>query len=173
MKRTVIAVLLLSYAAAFGQQPTVITNVVTAHPAFRIVKGQLYNTELSTNFATVKGQCLAVLSNGVIVQQFEIRRTYQEFATNLAQVIAAVSGAPAPLIKEEYVPVKKIFVRNYPSQPLAEIGSPILARAMRDGIFNYQSELIELWDYGTPHRVVMVTTNKAPNNLPKAGFKEP
>jgi len=165
MKNTLIVVILLfTYAAGFAQQTTVATNIVTAHPAFRMVNGRLYNTDLSTNFATLEGQCFKVLTNGVIVQRIEIRQTYLEVATNTAQALDALAGAPAPLIKEEQVPGKKFFIRNYPDQPLAVIGSPIVARAMRDGVFNDQSEIMELWDYGTPNKVEVVITNGVSTN---------
>jgi hypothetical protein len=157
----------------FAQEPSVTTNIVTAHPAFRLVNGRLYNTDLSTNFATLRGHCIKVLSNGVIVQRIEIRQTYQESPTNTAQVLAAVAGAPAPLLKEEYVPGKMFFIRNYPNQPLAEIGSPIVARAMRDGVFSYESETIELWDYGKPNQVAVVITNGVSTNVLRPGVMKP
>jgi len=169
----ILRILLLNCIGACAQQPSVATNIVTAHPAFRLVNGQLYNTDLSTNFATLEGQCVAVLTNGVIVQRIAIRQTYQEVATNAAQVIAAVAGAPAPLLKEEYVPGKKFFIRNYPDKPLAVVGNPIVARAMRDGVFSHESEIMELWDYGTPNKVAVVTTNGVSTNVFKAGVRKP
>jgi len=162
-------ILLLNCMGVWAQPATVTTNIVTAHPAFRIVNGQLYNTELSTNFATLAGRCIAVLSNGVIAQRIEIQ-TYQEPATNAAQVALALAGTPAPVIQTEYVPGKKFFIRNYPDQPLAEIGSPVLVRAMRDGIFNYESEIMELWEYGTPNQVSVVSTNGVSTNALKSGI---
>lgn len=169
----ILMILLLSCLGAFAQQPSVATNIVTAHPAFRIVNGRLYNTDLSTNFATLEGQCVKVLSNGVIVQRIEIRQTYLEVATNTAQALAALAGAPAPMIKEEQVPGKKFFIRNYPDQPLAVIGSPIVARAMRDGVFSYESEIMESWDYGTPNKVAVVITNGVSTNALKPRVIKP
>jgi len=172
--KNLLAILLLNCTAAYAQHPAVATNVVTAHPAFRVVNGQLYNTDLSTNFATLEGQCVAVLTNGVIVQRIEIRQTYQDVATtNAAQALAAATGAPARVIKEEFVPGKKFFIRNYPDQPLAEVGSPIVARAMRDGVFKHESEVMEQWDYGTPNKVVQVITNGISTNVFKAGITNP
>ena len=167
--KQILLLLLLNCLRALAQPATVTTNVVTAHPAFRIVNGQLYNTELSTNFTPLEGQCIAVLSNGLIAQRIEIQ-TYQEPATNAAQVALAIAGTPVPTIKAEYVPGKKFFVRNYPSQPLAEIGSPVIVRAMRDGVFTYESEIMELWDYGTPNKVVVVTTNSISTNALKSSI---
>ncbi len=172
MKR-ILLFLLLTGIGAYAQPPSVTTNIVTALPAFRLVNGQLYNTDLSTNFATLEGQCLKVLSNGVIIQRMEMRQTYLEVPTNAVQVAAALAGAPVPLLSEEYVPGKKFFIRNYPDQPLAEIGSRIVARAMRDGVFNYESEIMELWDYGTPNKVAVVTINGAGTNALKRGVFKP
>lgn len=169
----ILIILLLSCLGAFAQPPTVATNIVTAHPAFRIVNGRLYNTDLSTNFATLEGQCVKVLTNGVIVQRIEIRQTYLEVATNTAQALDALAGAPAPLIKEEQVPGKKFFIRNYPDQPLAVIGSPIVARAKRDGVFSHESEIMEQWDYGTPNKVAVVITNGVSTNVLKLGVTKP
>ena len=151
----------------FAQPPATVTNVVTAHPAFRIVNGQLYNTGLSTNFATISGQCMAVLTNGIIVQQFEVKQTLA-YPTNAAELGIAFSNRSAQLVKEEHIPGKKFFIRNYPDQPLAVVGSPILARAMRDGVLTYESGVIEQWDYGTPNKVAVVTTNAVATNAPKA-----
>lgn len=171
--QNILIILLLGCLGAFAQQPTVVTNIVTAHPTYRIVNERLYNTDLSTNFATLEGQCVKVLTNGVIVQRIEIRQTYLEVATNTAQALAALAGAPAPLVKEELVPGKKFFIRNYPDQPLAVIGSPVVARAMRDGVFSYESEIMELWDYGTPNKVVVVVTNGVSTNVLKPGVIKP
>jgi hypothetical protein len=169
--KNILLILLLNCVGAFAQPATVTTNVVTAHPAFRIVNGQLYNTDLSTNFATLEGRCVAVLSNGVIAQRIEIQQTYQEVPTNAVQL--AVGGTTAHLVKEEYVPGKKFFIRNYPDQPLAVIGSPIVARALRDGVFTYESEIMELWEYGTPNKVAVVTTNGVSTNALKSGVIKP
>ncbi len=167
--KNILLIVLLNCIGVLAQPAAVTTNIVTAHPAFRIVSGQLYNTELSTNFATLEGRCFAVLSNGVIVQRIEIV-TYQEPATNAAQVALAVTGTPAAVIHTEYVSGKKFFIRNYPDQPLAEIGSPIIARAMRAGVFRYESEIMELWEYGTPNQVAVVITNGVSTNVMKSGF---
>ena len=166
--KNIILVLLSGCIGMLAQQPNTTTNVVTAHPAFRVVNGQLYNTDLSTNFVTLEGQCVAVLTNGVVLQQFQVKQTVT-YPTNAAELGVALSNRSAQLIKEEYVPTKKFFIRNYPNQPLVSVGSPIVARAMRDGILIYESEVIELWDYGTPNKVTMVTTNSIPTNAPKAG----
>jgi hypothetical protein len=171
--KTITLFLMLGIVAGYGQlhrfttnrfatNVVVTTNVVTAHPAFRTIKGQLYNTELSTNFATIEGQCIAVLTNGVVVQRMELQQVYQEVATNTATGVAPA----AVLVREERVPGKKFFIRNYPDNPMASVGDPISARAMRDGVFSYQNEAMELWEYGQPHKVAVVSTNGVPTNLP-------
>jgi hypothetical protein len=174
--KTITLFLMLGIVAGYGQvqrfttnrfatNVVVTTNVVTAHPAFRIVKGQLYNTELSTNFATIEGQCVAVLTNGIIVQRMELQQIYQEVPTNTLQAATGVAP-PAVLVREDRVPGKKFFIRNYPDTPMATVGDPISARAMRDGVFSYQEEAMELWEYGQPHKVAVVSTNGVPTNLP-------
>lgn len=171
--KTAILLLLIGAIPTLSQQPSITTNVVTAHPAFRIVNGQLYNTELSTNFATITGQCVAVLTNGVVVQRMEIQQTYQETPTNAAQLTVAIATPSAQLVKEELVPGKKFFIRNHPDQPLPAVGSPIHVRAMRDGVFTYESEIMELWDCGIPSRVLVLHTNAIPTNPLKAGTTKP
>jgi len=170
--KCVVISLLLTGVSMFAQPAVVTTNIVTAAPAFRIVNGQLYNTDLSTNFATLEGQCIAVLTNGVIVQQFQIRQT-MAYPTNAAELAVALANRPVQLVKEEVIPGKKFFIRNFPNEPLAVVGSPIVARAMRDGVFTYESEIIELWDYGTPNRAVVVTTNSVSTNALKSGAIKP
>jgi len=161
----------LSGITAFPQVPVTATNVVTAHPAFRIVNGQLYNTDVSTNFTMIGGQCVIVLTNGVIVQQFEVKQTLT-YPTNAAELGVALSNRSSQIIKEEVIPGKKVFIRNYPNQPLVVVGSPVAARAMRDGVFTYESEIIEQWDYGTPNQVAVVTTNAVATNAPSAGVNK-
>jgi hypothetical protein len=165
--------LFLNTISLLAQQPVVTTNVITAHPTFRIVNGQLYNTSLSTNFFTLTGQCISILSNGVIVQRIEVARANQAVPTNAAQLTMALSDTSVEKIKTELVPGKKLFIRNYPDQPLAIIGHSIAARAMRDGVFSYGSEIIEQWDYGTPNTVTLVTTNGISTNAQKSGLKLP
>lgn len=160
--------LLLTGVGMFAQQPVVTTNIVTAAPSFRIVNGQLYNTDLSTNFATLEGRCIAVQTNGVIVQQFQVKQT-TVYPTNAAELAVALANRPVQLIKEEVVPGSRFFIRNFPDKPLPVVGSLITARAMRDGVYTYKTEVIELWDYGTPNRTVVVTTNSISTNALKSG----
>ena len=161
---------LLAGGRLFAQPPTVSSNIVTAIPSFRIVNGQLYNTDLSTNFTTLEGQCIAVLTNGVIVQQFQVGQTVA-YPTNAAELAVALANRPVQLVKEEVVPGKKFFIRNFPNEPLAVAGGPIIARAMRDGVYTYESEIMELWDYGTPNKLVVLTTNSVSTNTLKSGEK--
>ena len=163
-----LGILWLNWVGAFAQSQLTATNVVTAHPSFRIVNGQLYNTDLSTNFAPVGGQCVAVLTNGVVVQQIEVKQ-FLTYPTNAAELAIALTNRSSQIIKEEVIPGKKFFIRNYPDQPLPSVGSPVVARAMRDGVMTYDSEVIELWDYGTPNQVAVVVTNTVTTNAPKAG----
>jgi len=172
MKCFLICILLIGVELP-AQQPIVSSNIITALPAFRIVNGQLYNTDLSTNFATLQGHCLVVLTNGVIVQQFHLKQT-ATYPTNAAELAVALANRPIQVIKEEIVPGKKFFIRNYPDKPLPVAGSPISARAMRDGVYTYGSEVMELWDYGTPNMaVVMKTNNVSTNELKSAGKSLP
>ena len=171
MKFIPLAILSIGFVA-LAQKPVLITNTVTALPSFRIVNGQLYNTDLSTKFATLEGQCVAVLSNGVIIQQFLVKQTVA-YPTNAAELAVALANRPVQLVKEEVVPGKKFFIRNFPDEPLAVVGSSIIARAMRDGIFTYESEIMELWDYGTPNKVLVVTTNGISTNSLKTPFVKP
>lgn len=167
MKATV-AILLLGCAAAIAQQTTFVTNVVTAHPSFRIVNGRLYNTEKSLLFTNLAGQCVAVFSNGIVVQQMEIRHVYTNVNVEPPELANALGFQPVKrLISEEIVRGKKVFIRHYPDRPLAMVGNKIIARAMRDGTFNYESEIIELWDYGEPNQVLLVKTNNITTNAPK------
>lgn len=166
MKAT-ITILIMGCATVLAQQPVVVTNVVTAQPSFRIVNGQLYNTEKSILFKNLAGQCIAVFSNGIVVQQMEIQRIYTNVNVEPPELANALGFQPVKrLISEQIVPGKKIFIRHYPDRPLARIGNAITARAMRDGTFNYESETIELWDYGEPNRVFTVKTNIITTNAP-------
>ncbi len=163
-----LTILLGGCLAAVAQPPMASTNVLSVHPSFRIVNGQLYNTDKSILFSNLAGQCVAVLSNGVVIQQLAIRRSYTNVNVDPPQLANALGFQPTKrLISEEIVPGKKLFIRNYPAPPSAKVGATIAARAMRDGTFNYESETLELWDHGAPGQVPSAT------NAPKSAVPKP
>jgi hypothetical protein len=138
------------------------TNWVTAVPWFREVNGRLYNTEKSDKFIAISADCEEVLTNGVVARWIKTKPTYRRYSYGGVREGNFLSGGTETVkTGEEIVFDKEIFVQNYPLQGVAE-GQKLNFRAMEVGVTNYGSHTIELWDYGTPHRVTVVSTNSAP-----------
>jgi hypothetical protein len=125
-------------AADTNRLQVLTTNIVYSVPWFRDVNGRLYNTQRSTNFIQIKGSVSEVFSNSVLV--FWQRQYW------------TVTGYPAD--SEQ----KDVIVINY-SPPDIAVGQLIYLQAMRIGTTNFDGQRIELYDYGTPHKVEIVTTN--------------
>lgn len=116
------------------------TNWVTTAPQFRDVNGQLYNTERSTNFQYFVGNVVKVLTNAVALQ-----KQWESFNPHTGQWQKYTSD--------------KIFITNFPASFEATTGSNQHGKAMKIGIINFDGDVLQLWDYGTPHRVKVVSTN--------------
>jgi hypothetical protein len=116
------------------------TNWVTAAPQFREVNGELYNTEKSIKFQLFEGKIETVLTNAIVLQK--------EWTSY------DLDGSPRWNFGD------KIFITNFPASLDPTTGSIKGGRAMRVGTINFEGDVLQLWDYGTPHRVMVVTTNK-------------
>jgi hypothetical protein len=155
MKVTIGLVMLCG--SCFAQ--TYVTNYVTAAPHFRRVDGKLYNTQKSVLWLDIKAECLNVTTNGVLLQKFTVNRVYKTDPVSYGQSIGAYSSQPPTrhLISETKIPGQKLILRNYPTNNGAASGQVIEATAMRVGSIDYKGETLELWDYGTPNVVPVVT----------------
>jgi len=140
---------------------TYVTNYVTADPSFRRVDGKLYNVEKSVLWIPFEGECRAVTSNGIVLQKFKVNRVYKTEPVNELQSIGAYSGTPPirHLVSENKVMGQKFMVRNYPKGEAAS-GHVIKGKAIRVGTFDHAGETLELWDFGAPNIVRVVTVKK-------------
>jgi hypothetical protein len=148
--------------------PTISTNWITAAENFREVNGQLYNTERSVLWTGFQGECLEVLTNAIAISTFTIEPIYQA-ATTTEYVPTGEFSPDKPVlvatkvqVGEKKVPGRKIILHNYPANLYAAAGQTISFRAIKVGTSNYKGDTLELWDYGTPHVVMVVTTNYPP-----------
>ena len=55
-----------------------------------------------------------------------------------------------------------IFITNYPAALQPACGLMVSGKAMYRGTISFRDDVIQLWDYGTPHHVMVVTTNYPP-----------
>jgi len=161
MKTAVIAITLIS-TACLAQ--TYVTNYVKADPSFRIVDSKLYNIQRSVLWEDFKGECLNVLTNGVVLQKFEVKKVYktEKSTANDLQSIGAYRSSIPPtrhLISETKTMGQKFIVRNYPTQSAAT-GQVLEGKALRVGTMEYRGATLELWDFGTPNIVPVVTKAK-------------
>lgn len=143
------------------------TNWVTAAPWFREVDGKLYNTQQSILFKPFQGQCVSILTNGIVLQQMHqeaIMRTDRygngNFLTSTESYVK---------IGERTVYGEKIFIENFPIDLNTTVGSQKNGMAMPVGRCQINGENLVVWDYGAPHRVMVVTTNE----IKTLGKKEP
>jgi hypothetical protein len=157
-KLTVLVLLLISSLAASGQtdvdnafrarnglQPknpvptakAVPWDYVPTAASFRVVTGQVFNIDRSVLWESFTGECVTVLTNGVVIQMFGIRRRPGAVGDHVSAY--------------ERVPLKKIFVRNYPQNLMPTTAKPMSGMAMLVGTIQMGADTLELWDYGTPN----------------------
>ncbi|HUZ06562.1 MAG TPA: hypothetical protein VMV89_03655 [Candidatus Paceibacterota bacterium] len=145
--------------------PVIRTNLVTAAENFREVNGKLYNSGRSVLWKNYQGECLKVLTNGILVQTFTIEPVFEATTTSrpIENYMGGITGyRQVPTTVQtgtKEVPSLKFFLRNYPANKNPADGETISFRALRTGTIDYNGETLELWDYGTPHVAMVVTTN--------------
>jgi hypothetical protein len=127
-------------------------NYTPTTASFRVVTGQLFNIERSVLWKPIAGDCVTVLTNGIVVQEMTIHRTYAPGAVSYNQSIGAYGSAPTRrVVSEERVPGKRFFVANYPASLMPAAGKEIKGSAMLVGTIQIGSDTLEMWDYGTPN----------------------
>lgn len=120
--------------------PTLTTNWVTAAPNFREFNGELYNVELSKSWHSISG-------------------TIQDISGQDILVNATILTADA----REGFEDKSVIVKHFPGEKA--MGNHIEIRAIHAGTAEWtlsgtrDKEIYQLWDYGLPHRVMVVVTN--------------
>lgn len=145
-------------ASALSQE---VKYVPTARD-FRVVTGQLYNIERSKLWKDCAGECVMVLTNGVIIQEYKIHRiTAPGGSVSYNQSVGAYAPIiPRRVISEERILGQKFFLRNYPKDLMPTTGKDIKALGMRVGTFQYGLDTLECWDYGTPNTPPKPKTEK-------------
>jgi hypothetical protein len=153
---TIIAVSGWRIEAQTNVAPIIRTNRVKAAPNFREVNGQLYNNTRSKQWEKIDGKIVTVLSNAIVFQQ--ITRVPDTYGQNIYGTRTVTSFKETPGLK--------LVVRNYPTKNAA-VGELMWVKVMRVGTTNYNGDTLELWDYGTPHIAMVVTTNYPPKTTNK------
>lgn len=156
-----------SVVAQTNAIPIVTTNWLPAAPTFREVNGQLYNTSLSVKWKNVQGSVLEISTNGLLIQTFELAQVYKTSTMEvpvrnlLREVIGYRTVPVATLVGTKTIAGARLLLRHYPARLLPQVGQQISFRAMPVGTTNDDGGALEVWDYGTPHFVMVVTTNYA------------
>lgn len=123
-----------------------------AAPAdYRVVTNHLFNVPLSIYWKPFKGECRSFLTNGIVMQEVEVVRTYEDPKVNSLQSIGAYA-APKPrrLLSEERILGKKFFLKNYPVELQPTTGKELRGKAMQTGTIRIGQEILEVWDCGIP-----------------------
>jgi len=136
------------------------TNLVTAPVYIREVDGKIYDIRYSRLWHDIGGQIVKKLDDGASLQTYVTNNEYAygERQGNYDQQHSGAysAGSTGPrryLVSSEVVPDKKIIVKHY---MIGEVGQTASVRAMMiEG-----GEGSELWDCGTPHQVIVISTNK-------------
>lgn len=153
-----------SFAARYGlrtpeQDARAARAAAQLPPVYRVVEGKVYDISRSVLWKQFDGECLTVLSDGIILQEIKVNRVYQTDPVSDAQRHGAYGAPPRRhLISETREPGKKFFVRNYPSFLTPTTGKRIQGLAIQIGVFQHRTETLEQWDYGVdytpqPHKL--------------------
>lgn len=144
----------------------VTTNIVTSADWFRNVDGKLYNTQKSALWTNIQVNVLQATTNGLLIQTFTTEPIHEASTRTIATRnylghITSQRVVPTTVeVGSKKVPLQTILLRNYPTNLVGSVGKTMSIRAMRVGTTDHKGEVVELWDYGTPHRVVVVSTNR-------------
>jgi predicted heme/steroid binding protein len=123
-------------------------------PVYRIVEGKVYDVSHNVLWKHIDGECLTVLSDGIILQEMKTNRVYKTTRGSLTpnQSVGAYAGPAASYVASETrEPGKRIFLRNYPSSLWPTTGKWIQGLAMQTGVFQRGNETLEQWDYGVDY----------------------
>lgn len=140
------------------------TNILVAADNFRIVSGQLYNSEASTLWQQINARVIAVNSNSLLLQTFTLKPIYeQRWVREFHNSGNMMGGYPVNVQKsvkvgDEKVNGKKVVLVNYPKYKKPADGQELGFSAMRVGTTNLSGSTLELWDYGLPNVVTQIVT---------------
>lgn len=146
-----------SFAARYGigtpeQKAKAARTAAQSPPLYRVVEGKVYDISRSVLWKQFDGECLTVLSDGIILQEMKVNRIYKTDPVPYNQSIGAYGAPPRRhLVSETREPGKKFFVRNYPSSLMPTTGKRIQGLAIQTGVFQHSNETLERWDYGVDH----------------------
>jgi hypothetical protein len=143
--------------------PVIRTNLITAAQSFREVNGQLYNTERSVLFQSMAGHCLEVSTNGLLIALVEAEPIWGRMdelpSWRDGDEYMGLNPAMRVVVGKREKTGKIIFLKNYFQTKNPAVTQLLSFRAMQDGTIDYNNHILEAWDSGTPHVVMVVTTN--------------
>jgi len=155
---------------------TLTTNLVPAASSYRDVDGKLYNADLSVLWKTVEGKITQVLTNAIVLSGE--KTVYETHSLGPGPLTANQSvGGYAPPVssvtREKQVPTHRVyFITNYPIALWPSLDKRVSVRAFPLGKIRYGDRTLEFLDYGLPHMVLLVTTNKPARTNSIAGTQK-
>ena len=176
MKLNILFCVLLAALPATAQTtasvkvPVVVTNMITAHPDFRIVNGQLYNTKLSLLWTNLELQFVSRTNGTALAKKIIREPIYEDVylpplktpSSGLGERYAVPGVNSGSWEKVQKGETKKtgptIALRNFVNYELTT-EAEFKIRAMRVGAQTNGNFTIEVWDCGTPNSARVVTTN--------------
>jgi Sel1 repeat len=155
-----------SFAARYGlrtpeQKAKAARAAAQSPPAYRVVEGKVYDVSHSVLWKHFDGECLTVLSDGIILQEMKTNRVSKIARGSLTpnQSAGGYAGPAASYVASETrEPGKRFFLRNYPASLWPTTGKRIEGLAMQTGVLQQSNETLEQWDYGMdytpqPHKL--------------------
>jgi hypothetical protein len=156
------ATLLFCAMASLGSETNLVytTNWVTASREFREVDGQLYNVDKSVKFESLHVECLNVSSNGMLFQTYYTKVRYKlpsDPSVRTGNFLGHSKNPPPPAEIRTEIPDSIILVTNGPA---SHVGEKSRFRAMPIGRRQVDGQAFDTFDYGLPHIVPVITTNR-------------
>jgi hypothetical protein len=150
----------LQAVAQTNSAPVFATNFVAAVPWFREVNGKLYNTEQSVLFKNLEGKCLKVGTNGLLIGLQEPIWGRMDSLPSWQDGDEYMGMNPSQQVRVGDRDTGKVIVlKNYFQTENPAVTQELSFKAMQTGTINYNGDILELWDCGMPHVVMVVTTN--------------
>lgn len=138
------------------------TNYVKNWHKYRVVQGQLYDSERSYKWERfTKLYYIEPFTNGAVFQRFEKVQNRVVFKDPKRTLPTGYS------ISNREERGDYVVIRNYPDLHLTDEKLGFEFRAMEIGHTNFRGETVKLYDYGADHYIPVLKTNR-PTKTPSA-----
>lgn len=157
MKTALVALLLLASLNCFGAETNghvlITTNLIRASESFRVVNGQVYNTDLSKLWVEMEVEPINNRTNGIVATRLVPQYVSGGGSASYGNFLG---GGPSKIFVG-YDRKNDVFIYNAGQLPE---GKRATIKAMNVGIVKIGGRTLEAWDAGVVNSAIVIKTNR-------------